>query len=359
MFSTDYTNDYSNEYFSGLGRDFASYNYNAEQNYGAEQEQYGYSGGGPDSQHYGYESETREAGNAGFNADGIYVENESDFLTDTSQRGYDNSSTQNFDFGGDSSGVSPYFGIDPVENAPEEEEPEDLKTSAFMPGPWKPAAGQRESDINSLTRDAQIVAGIRPDEEPGKELPDVAQEIEVTVPSELLGEDMCKLCFVSFTSLDMAGAHYAGKKHAQRENQYVRKIYEAKGINVTRFVNKALTHITTKHLQAKRAEQKKRRFRFACRLCHLSFVNQAEVDEHVSKPAHQDKVNEYQLRYTASGGPIRGGASRPWGGHRRGGSAQPSTGVLHCSLCNKSMNSQQQWDLHVNSKKHLSKATYM
>lgn len=371
-FSADYAKDYSNEYFSGLGCNFSSYN-NQEEDYGAEQEQYNYNQSGwSDTQNFGYESVRREAENAGFSADGIYVENESDFLAGTKQqRNKYGDSASNFGIGGGSTGVSPYFGIDPVETEPDEEEPEVLKTSAFMPGPWKPAAVDRDNDINSLTRDAQIVAGIRPDE-PTQDFSDVAQEIEVTVPSDLLGPDMCKLCFVTLTSADMANAHYAGKKHAQRENQYVRKIYEEKGINVTRFVNKALTHITTKHLQAKRAAEKRRRFRFTCRLCHLSFVDQAEVDEHVSKPAHSKRVAEYQMRYTAPGGPIRGSAGRKWGANRRGGpgpfssghkeSEQPdggSTGIMHCAVCNKSMNSQLQWDMHINSKKHLSKATYM
>jgi len=69
--------------------------------------------------------------------------------------------------------------------------------------------------------------------------PQRALDIEVTVPRELLGAAECRLCAVPFTSADAARLHYLGRRHAQKENQYVRKIYEERGINVTRFLAKA------------------------------------------------------------------------------------------------------------------------
>lgn len=32
-------------------------------------------------------------------------------------------------------------------------------------------------------------------------------------------------------------------------------------------------------------------------------------------------------------------------------------GMIICALCSKTMNSEQQWDLHVNSKKHIKKVS--
>lgn len=57
---------------------------------------------------------------------------------------------------------------------------------------------------------------------------EVSNEIEITIPSGLMRVDFCELCQAPFNCDESAKTHYMGRRHAQNESQYVRKIYISK-----------------------------------------------------------------------------------------------------------------------------------
>lgn len=60
-------------------------------------------------------------------------------------------------------------------------------------------------------------------------------EIEITLPKEIMLPNYCKLCEATLNDPMSARKHYDGKRHALKENQYIRKIYEAKVYGAARF----------------------------------------------------------------------------------------------------------------------------
>lgn len=265
----------------------------------------------------------------------------------------------------DTDTFSPFYGIEelPFDDTEEAEAEQDFTVDA---------------DINTLTRDAQIIAGIKPEEndaEISEETVQKAQEIEVTVPSELMLPDSCQLCQATFTNPQMAQSHYVGKKHAQKENQYIRKIYEEKGINVTRFLQKPKDKTVMLMTGSRKKEDKKeapkpKKYRFACRLCDLYFENKTQIEVHITVVTHRKKVFDDQtaifnrrhgvssLRSNRFNTPYYSGAgsSKKYSSDTNTSSTTNNeVGDFFCSVCNKVLNSRVQYDAHMESKKHLAK----
>uniref|UniRef100_A0A915I1G0 C2H2-type domain-containing protein n=1 Tax=Romanomermis culicivorax TaxID=13658 RepID=A0A915I1G0_ROMCU len=246
---------------------------------------------------------------------------------------------------------SPYYGIEQLSDSKDDFD-EDIQITDDK------YAEQTESiddEVNCLMRDARIIAGIKPDDDDWKVSETTlkkAREIEVTVPSELMLPVFCKLCNATFDR-KMASSHYGGKKHAQKENQYVRKIYEAKGIDVGRFLNKprTLARKQPKVLVPKTVKK----FGFACHLCSMRFENRSNVDSHIASADHRKLVFDRQTEYLSkqilsrSAGQLNNKVSR------MAPVAPPNVGTYFCSICEKVTNSRQQYENHILSKKHLAK----
>lgn len=217
-----------------------------------------------------------------------------------------------------------------------------------------------------LVTTVNLVTEVNPATEPVDEKPKEEEEEENKAMSESVIEKMkdkndrvyCKLCQVAFNSPKQAIQHYEGKNHAKK----------LKAAGIVQISDKDKQHVKIDGAV------------FECKMCSVQVTCNEQLQSHLNGAKHKGKLRSLERAADTNRGRwgVRGrGRGRGRGGYpgfsgeehnvvtiqtqqsrKRGrdySNFRTPSGSYYCSICNVTVNGENQFAQHMDSRKHKSK----